>query len=130
MSAATVCASPNWLHNKFLEIALRSGGEDGIIVMCSSVNPATSVGDNYMSEMFRIKLQIAKDGKTEERSVILKTVPKKESMLKVGLRDFSKLTFYKCPTRYRPRFRSKNNGHNLIKVCTVLSDSLGTPYKF
>ncbi|XP_069690936.1 uncharacterized protein [Periplaneta americana] len=62
--------APAWLNNDFLENALRVGEEDSSIkVTWSSVKPATSVGDNYSSDMYRAKVKFDE----EERSIIIKT---------------------------------------------------------
>ncbi|XP_069690896.1 uncharacterized protein [Periplaneta americana] len=79
------CATPSWLNNIFLETALRSGEVDPtIMVISSSIQPATASGDNYLSEMFRVTVKMTRGDHREERSLIVKVEPKKEQMLKIA----------------------------------------------
>jgi hypothetical protein len=76
--------SPKWLNNEFLETALRAGDEDPFVsVTSSSIEAATAGGDNYMSEMYRVTVQLERKGRKEERSIIVKAEPKTKLTLKV-----------------------------------------------
>ena len=83
MAVETESMSPSWLNDAFLETAFRSCGDSDMIVTCKSVKLATASGDNYLSQMFRVIVQITRKGRKEEKSIIVKTVPLLEMMLKV-----------------------------------------------
>ena len=77
---------PNWLNNSFFETALRSGGYGpNVTVTSSEVGRATGAGDNYGSDMFRAKLQVAVDGRRSTLSLIVKSQPEKGEMAKVNI---------------------------------------------
>jgi len=76
---------PNWLNSSFFETALRSGGYGpNVTVTSSEVGRATDAGDNYLTHLFRAKLQVTVDGRRSTLSLIVKAQPTKEEMAKVN----------------------------------------------
>jgi len=77
---------PNWLNSSFFETALRSGGYGpNVTVTSSEIGRATGDGENYLSDIFRAKLQVTLDGRRSTLSLIVKSLPKKEEMTKVNI---------------------------------------------
>ncbi|PSN36163.1 hypothetical protein C0J52_17000 [Blattella germanica] len=75
--------SPKWLDEFFLEKILRlSENNKNLTVTSHELTRATAAGDNYASDMYRIKLSFTKNGKKETKQLILKAVPDKEEMSK------------------------------------------------
>jgi hypothetical protein len=67
---------PNWLNSSFLETALRSGGYGpSAIVTASEIGRATGPGDNYLSDIYRAKLQVTLEGRQSTVSLIEKAQP-------------------------------------------------------
>lgn len=75
---------PEWLTKAYLLKVLKSDCDptDEIVLLNSEVDSATNKGDNYASEMFRIILQFARNGRREERRIILKKDHDKEDVKK------------------------------------------------
>lgn len=72
--------TPSWLNQDFAQEILRNHeGDNSIEVTDMFTKSATSKGDNYASDMFRIYLEVARNrgGKkvTEKRSLIMKVAP-------------------------------------------------------
>ncbi|XP_069690919.1 uncharacterized protein [Periplaneta americana] len=66
-------SAPTWLNNTYLQTALRSGeGDPSIEVISSEIKPATIAGDNYGSDMYRAVVKLRREGRTEEKSIIIK----------------------------------------------------------
>jgi len=77
---------PNWLNSSFFETALRSGGYGpNVTVTSSEIGRATSPGDNYLSDIFRAKLQVTLDGRRSTLSLIVKTLPENVRLAKVNI---------------------------------------------
>jgi hypothetical protein len=77
--------TPVWLNGSFLETALRSGGYGpGVTVTSSELRRATAAGDNYLCDIFRVKMQVTLDGRPETLSLIVKCQPEKEELAKVN----------------------------------------------
>jgi hypothetical protein len=77
---------PNWLNNSFFEIALRSGGYGpNVTVTASEIGRATAVGENYICDILRAKLQVALEGRRSTLSLIVKSLPEKGEMTKVNI---------------------------------------------
>ncbi|PSN36166.1 hypothetical protein C0J52_16997 [Blattella germanica] len=75
-----------WLNNAFIETILRSGEENANIKVKSfEVGPATAVGDNYASDMSRVRVRFIKGQQEETKSLIFKRGPKQEVTLKVQM---------------------------------------------
>ncbi|PSN29256.1 hypothetical protein C0J52_27954 [Blattella germanica] len=83
----TLNVSPNsdytWLSNTFLETVLRTGEDDSIEVHSVEVEPATAPGDNYASEMSRVRVKFNRGEHEETKSIIVKRGPNKEAIMKV-----------------------------------------------
>jgi len=74
-----------WLDSSFFETALRSGGYGpNVKVTSSEIGRATDAGDNYVSDILRVKLQVTLDGRRSTLSLIVKAQPTKEEMAKVN----------------------------------------------
>ncbi|XP_063224966.1 uncharacterized protein LOC134532477 [Bacillus rossius redtenbacheri] len=76
---------PKWLDEQFIERSLQEGEDNTKIqVRRISVRPATSVGDNYCSDMFRVTVVYGVssdlDSEARERSLIVKALPEAESI--------------------------------------------------
>lgn len=68
---------PVWLNAEYITKALQKGmNEPFLQVKTVDIKPATAVGDNYASLMFRAVLTIQKTTKEERLSVVIKTLPK------------------------------------------------------
>lgn len=82
---------PDWMDDKFFQDALRNGlkKKDLILTECV-VLPATAVGDNYASQMFRIRSKLKEGEKSEikEFSFIVKTFPLGKFAEKMHLGEF------------------------------------------
>jgi len=77
---------PNWLNSSFFETALKSGGYGpNVTVTSSEIGRATAAGENYGSDIFRAKLQVAVDGRRSTLSLIVKSLPEKEEMAKANI---------------------------------------------
>jgi hypothetical protein len=77
---------PNWLNSSFLETALRSGGYGpSVTVTSSEIGRATSAGENYLSDIYRSKLQVTLEGRQLTVSLIVKAQPAKGAMSKVNM---------------------------------------------
>jgi len=77
---------PNWLNSSFFETALRSGGYGpNVTVTSCEIGRATAAGENYMSDIFRAKLQVTVDGRRSTLSLIVKSQPEKGEMAKVNI---------------------------------------------
>jgi len=77
---------PNWLNSSFFETALRSGGYGpNVTVTSSEIGRAKAAGENYMSDIFRTKLQVAVDGRRSTISFIVKSLPEEGEMAKVNV---------------------------------------------
>jgi hypothetical protein len=63
---------PGWLNKDFLETALRSAGDRSARVVSYDVAHATAAGDNYMSDMYRITVEVTRAGHAEVTSLIVK----------------------------------------------------------
>ena len=74
---------PSWINNSFLETALRSSEEENLQVTSYEVTLATSAGDNYSSQMFRVKVHFKTRNQLITRSIILKAEPSGCEMAKV-----------------------------------------------
>jgi hypothetical protein len=75
---------PKWLNNSFFETALRSGGYGpSVTVTASEIGRGTGVGENYVSDIFRAKLQVTLEGRRSTLSLIVKSQPEKGEMVKV-----------------------------------------------
>lgn len=61
-----------WLKKEFVETALRSAGDHSLKVVSCDIRPATSAGDNYTSDMFRITVEVTKGGAIEVTSLVVK----------------------------------------------------------
>jgi hypothetical protein len=76
----------NWLNSSFFETALTSGGYGpNVTVTSSEIERATGAGDNYISDIWRAKLQVTLDGSRLTLSLIVKAQPKKEETAKVNI---------------------------------------------
>ena len=53
-------------------------------VTSSEIESATDAGDNYLSHLFRVKLQVTLDGRRSTLSLIVKAQPTKEEMAKIN----------------------------------------------
>ncbi|KAJ9582748.1 hypothetical protein L9F63_022893 [Diploptera punctata] len=98
MSVETEFTPPPWINDKFLETAFQSGEDNNLIVRCKYIKPATASGDNYLSQMYRVHVQITRRGKQEDKSIIVKTVPFTEAMLKItsnGQMFVKEMTMYR-----------------------------------
>lgn len=73
---------PEWLTQDFVQNALREGFQDkSLSISKYSITPATSAGDNYVSQIFRAKITMSSSRKKNEiLSVIIKSLPKGEHM--------------------------------------------------
>jgi hypothetical protein len=98
---------PNWLNSSFFETALRSGGYGSSVTVTSNeIGRATVAGDNYISEIYRAKLQVILEGGRSTVSLIVKAIPAKEELSKVSIlfcvviyvRDIC--TIFNCETKY------------------------------
>jgi hypothetical protein len=77
---------PKWLDISFFETALRSGGYGpSVSVTASEIGRATGAGENYVSDIFRAKLQVTLEGRRSTLSVIVKVQPEKGEMNKVSI---------------------------------------------
>jgi hypothetical protein len=77
---------PKWLNISFFETALRSGGYGpNVTVTSSEIERATGAGDNYISDIWRTKLQVTLDGRQSILNLIVKAQPTKEEMAKVNI---------------------------------------------
>lgn len=77
--------TPSWLNVDFFENVLRkSKKDDSIRVIDIFTKPATSKGDNYASEMYRVAVEFSRKRAdrevTEKRSLIVKVAPMGESI--------------------------------------------------
>ncbi|PSN36168.1 hypothetical protein C0J52_16999 [Blattella germanica] len=72
-----------WLSNTFLETVLRTGEDDSIEVHSFEVEAATAPGDNYASEMSRVRVKFNRGEQEETKSIIVKRGPNKEAIMKV-----------------------------------------------
>jgi hypothetical protein len=64
---------PNWLNSSFFETALRSGGYGPSVTVTSvDIGRATGAGDNYTSDIYRVKLQVILEGCRSTISLIVK----------------------------------------------------------
>ncbi|CAG2055221.1 unnamed protein product [Timema podura] len=78
-----VTEPPSWLNKEFFEDLLQKGNERNISVEIKEVQNAVPVGDNYLSIIHRITLSISEEGgRTTERSLIVKDLPKGEMLQK------------------------------------------------
>jgi hypothetical protein len=76
---------PNWLNSSFLETALRSGGYGpSVTVNSSEIGRATGVGDNYVCEIYRAKLQVTLEGRQSTVSLIVKAQPPEGELAQVN----------------------------------------------
>lgn len=69
---------PECLNNSFFEKVLRNGLKvNEVTVKDTTIKIATSAGDNYCSDIYRVKLNysIGKNGKPEQISLIIKSMP-------------------------------------------------------
>jgi len=77
---------PNWLNSSFFETALRSGGYGpNVTVISSEIGRATGAGENYLSDIYRAKLQVTLDGRRSTLSLIVKSLPEKGELAKVNI---------------------------------------------
>ena len=77
---------PNWLNSSFFETALRSAGYGpNVTVTSSEIGRATATGDNYISDIFRAKLQVTLDGRRSTLSLTVKSQPEKGEMAEVNI---------------------------------------------
>lgn len=75
----TIREPPQFLNTVFLSKALREGLELPTLQINSyRITPATAVGDNYLSLMFRVVMEVVKtpSAKPERLSVVCKTLPR------------------------------------------------------
>jgi purine-nucleoside phosphorylase len=63
---------PGWLNKDFLETTLRSAGDLSARVVSYDVAIATAAGDNYMSDMYRVTVEVTRAGDAEVTSLIVK----------------------------------------------------------
>jgi len=77
---------PNWLNSSFFETALKSAGYGpNVTVTSSEIGRATAAGENYISDIFRAKLQLTLDGHRSTLSLIVKTLPEEGGKAKVNI---------------------------------------------
>ncbi|XP_069690925.1 uncharacterized protein [Periplaneta americana] len=77
--------APRWMDKTFFEKALQSSdGDPDLTVTSTQVERATALGDNFLSVMYRVTVQVKRGDKTEERSLIVKTEPTMEAMVQVA----------------------------------------------
>jgi hypothetical protein len=93
---------PNWLNSSFLETALRSGGYGpSVTVTSSEIGRATGPGDNYLSDIYRAKLQVTLEGRRSTVSLIVKVTPNKEELAQVNSKILLCLMIYSVTTTIR-----------------------------
>jgi hypothetical protein len=86
---------PNWLNSSFLETALRSGGYGpSVTVTSSEIGRATGAGDNYLSDVYRAKLQVTLEGRRLTVSLIVKAQPAEGEAAEVNIRVVFCLMIY------------------------------------
>ncbi|XP_069690920.1 uncharacterized protein [Periplaneta americana] len=67
---------PSWMNNSFFEMALRSGeNNSNITVTSTDVQRATAPGENFMSEIYRVTVQMVRGDESEKKSLIVKITP-------------------------------------------------------
>jgi len=77
---------PNWLNSSFFETALRSGKYGpNVTVISSDIGRAKGAGSNYLSDIYRAKLQVTLDGCRSTLPLIVKSLPEKGEMAKVNI---------------------------------------------
>ncbi|XP_069690924.1 uncharacterized protein [Periplaneta americana] len=75
--------APSWMDKTFFEKALQSSENDPFLTVTSvQIEAATAQGDNYLSEMYRATIQVLRENKAEEISLIVKTEPTAQEMNK------------------------------------------------
>lgn len=82
---------PVWLNVQYVTQALKKGLNQPLLeVKTLDIKPATAVGDNYASLMFRAVLTVRKTPKVKDESlsVVIKTLPKGAL-----IQDFVKIVF-------------------------------------
>jgi hypothetical protein len=77
---------PSWLNRDFMESALRSAGDPSAKVVSCDVKCATTSGDNYMSDMYRVTLWVTRGDQAGVTSLIVKTAKEDGRIDKVGPR--------------------------------------------
>ncbi|KAJ9582751.1 hypothetical protein L9F63_022896 [Diploptera punctata] len=83
MSEATM-EVPTWLNVEFLEKVFKSEDlKEDLKVVSFDTKLATAAGDNYLSLMYRVSVQITTRGQSEKRSLIIKCQPAGEAIHKV-----------------------------------------------
>jgi len=84
-------------------------------VTSSEIGRATSVGENYGSDIFRAKLQVTLDGRRSTLSLIVKSLPEEGEIAKVNILF--------CVMLHLRDIRSVLNGNTISKfllhICHV-----------
>lgn len=71
---------PDWITKDYLvDVLKKSFPEDSIVLNDYQITPGSSVGDNYVCQILRIKFDLTRNGKQENISMISKVVPVTET---------------------------------------------------
>lgn len=71
------------INKEFLKVALQNYGKgSNLEILNFALSHATAKGDNFASEMYRVKVDLSKDGKKETKSFIVKIHPIEEGGMK------------------------------------------------
>lgn len=80
--------APSWMDGAFFERVLRrSERDESISVTDYRTTPGSRPGDHFASIIFRAAVNFERDGKVEETSLIIKTMPEAEGLKKEVLKD-------------------------------------------
>jgi hypothetical protein len=78
---------PSWLNKDFIKSTLKSAGDSSVEVVSYNVTKATAVGDNYLSDMFRVTAHVTRGSGSEVTSMIVKCSRELESVDAVSEHD-------------------------------------------
>lgn len=80
--------APKWMDRAFFELVLRSSEDDpSVSVTEFQTTPGSRPGDHFASIIFRTAVSFVRGGKSEDVSLIVKTMPELEGLKKDILKD-------------------------------------------
>lgn len=80
--AKSEIVQPEWLNQDFIENALQEAFNDNSVKISKfSINLATAPGDNYVSQIFRVNVELSSKTKAKENfNFLIKSLPKGDKM--------------------------------------------------